>query len=158
MVELQRPETNSEPDEYAIDSNSYQAKAKRINIIDKNGNYIDNENPLPVNSDSVYSSDIWVSESDIGDFSGEITTQSISKYISTNTTTVCKYGSGKITNILILDNAGTITLYDNTAASGTVLGTIDANKIYGSIPTDIIFNNGLTVVTTTGAKLVISYE
>jgi len=48
MVELQRPANEKEANEFIIDENSYQAKARRRNLVDENGNYIDSDNPLPV--------------------------------------------------------------------------------------------------------------
>ncbi len=44
------------------------AKAK-----DASGNVISVQNPLPTDGDSLYSKDIWIAQSDIGDFSGAIT-------------------------------------------------------------------------------------
>ena len=90
---------------------------------------------------------------------GQLETKPASKYISTNTTTVLKYGAGSLRGLLITDNAGTITIYDNTAASGTQIAVIDAVKVNGALTDlNIPFNNGLTVVTATGAKVTVIYE
>jgi hypothetical protein len=57
-----------------------------------------------------------------------------------------------------VDNAGSVTVYDNTAASGTVLATIDTGKALGTLDFDVAFGTGLTVVTASGAKVVVVYE
>ena len=89
---------------------------------------------------------------------GKLDSESIYKYIGTNTTTVCKYGAGRLLRINNLDNAGTITIYDNTSAAGTIIAAIDAAKVLGTINFECPFNNGLTIVTATNAKLVVIYE
>jgi len=89
---------------------------------------------------------------------GDLITNPQSKYIGTNTTTVCKYGAGTLQRIVNVDNAGTLTIYDNTAASGTIIATIDTSKALGTLEFEAPFSNGLTVVTATGAKVVIVYE
>lgn len=48
MVELQPPASNAEQNDFAQDENSYQAKARRRNLVDESGNYIGASNPLPV--------------------------------------------------------------------------------------------------------------
>lgn len=40
---------------------------------DQDYNNVDMQNPLPIDGDSVYAKDVWVEESDPGDFSGEVT-------------------------------------------------------------------------------------
>jgi len=89
---------------------------------------------------------------------GSITTTAQYKYISTNTTTVCKYGAGVLQKVNNVDNAGTITVYDNTAASGSVIVVIDAAKVLGEMDFNVLFSNGLTIVTASGAKCTIIYE
>lgn len=80
------------------------------------------------------------------------------KFIGTNTTTVCKYTSGVLHALVNLDNAGTVTIYDNTAASGTQIAVIDTSKALGTLSFDAPFNNGLTIVTALGAKVTVIYE
>ena len=70
--------------------------------------------------------------------------------ISTATTTVLKYGPGSLHRLVVnnpTNNA--ITIYDNTAASGTVLAIIDPDT--GATPFalqyECPFQNGLTIVT-----------
>lgn len=72
------------------------------------------------------------------------------------TTTVVKTGSGVLHSIVF--NKPTIlsvvTLYDNTAASGTLIGTITipASPIPVTLIYDIAFTTGLTVVSATAAS------
>ena len=47
-------------------------KGTAVNIQDKEGEYIDVQNPFPTNGDSIYCKDINLNFSSIGDFSGEI--------------------------------------------------------------------------------------
>lgn len=68
--------------------------------------------------------------------------------IPTSTTTVVKSGSGFLHTLGIntIGTTSTVTVYDNTAGSGTVIG------IYSSVATacftlDCKFTTGLTVVT-----------
>ena len=89
---------------------------------------------------------------------GELKTEGTYKYIGTNTTTICKYGAGDLIRILNVDNAGTVTIYDNTAASGTQIAIIDSVKALGTLDFEVGFSIGLTVVTETGAKVVVVYE
>ena len=89
---------------------------------------------------------------------GELETEAEYKFISTNTTTVCKSNAGRLKRILNVDNAGSVTIYDNTAASGTIIATIDTGKALGTLDFDIPFSIGLTIVTATGAKVVVVYE
>lgn len=44
----------------------------------------------------------------------------------------------------------TLTIYDNTSASGTKIGTIDTTVSPGAINFECNFSTGLTVVTATG--------
>lgn len=62
-------------------------------------------------------------------------------------TTVCKTGPGVLTTIVINKaTTGTITIYDNTAASGTKIGTIAASTAAGSFDYQCQFTTGLTIV------------
>ena len=78
--------------------------------------------------------------------------------ITTNTTTTCKTGAGvlkaiKINNPALLTVANlTLTIYDNTAASGTKIGTITVpfggtTYLPFNINYDCAFTTGLTIVT-----------
>lgn len=71
-----------------------------------------------------------------------------------NATTTVKSGSGKLQSIVINDNntGGTVGIYDNTAGSGTLIGTIAiAPVLSGQGPTSLFyglkFSTGLTLVT-----------
>lgn len=85
--------------------------------------------------------------------------------ITGNGTTVVKPNSGRLTSILINNNNtnGTVTVYDSTQANGTVIATLTIASPSGALgagqqmptilgPLDIIFNNGLTVVTAGSAQ------
>jgi len=88
---------------------------------------------------------------------GNLITSPLSKYITANNTYILKYGAGNLQKIVNVNNAGTITIYDNISATGTPLVVIDGGKILGSIAFDIPFYTGLTVVNS-GASFVVVYE
>ena len=74
--------------------------------------------------------------------------------IISNTTTTPKKGAGYFKRLMIntLIASATITIYDNTAASGTKIATITLpSVITGDAPTfldfDVGFATGLTIVT-----------
>ena len=78
------------------------------------------------------------------------------------TTTAIKSGAGVLHSITFNKPVatGTVTLYDNTAGSGTVIGTITvpASPLPMTLVYDVVFNTGLTVVTATAASdITISY-
>jgi len=93
--------------------------------------------------------------------SGVLLNQPQSSRISTLATTVLKYGPGNLHGIIFGNTptaSGTITIYDNTAASGTILwvGTVRA-VVNVNTPVSIDFkglpfNTGLTVVTAANAS------
>lgn len=89
---------------------------------------------------------------------GNLATNNTYKFISTNATTICKYGAGRLQRIVNCDNAGTVTIYDNTAASGTVIAIIDTAKALGTLEFDASFNNGLTIVSAGNCKVAVIYE
>jgi len=72
------------------------------------------------------------------------------------TTTVIKSGSGILHSITFNKPVatGVITIYDNTAGSGTKLGTITipANPQPMTLIYDLTFSTGLTIVTATAAQ------
>jgi hypothetical protein len=49
-------------------------------------------------------------------------------------------------------------MYNNILSSGTIITIIDPSKTSGTIEFDAPFNNGLTIVSTTGTKATIVYE
>lgn len=78
-------------------------------------------------------------------------------YISTQTTTVVKSGAGILRRLVISATAlGVVTIYDNTAGSGTVIWTQTMpasvlSSIY-VVTFDIKFATGLTIVTATATQ------
>jgi hypothetical protein len=85
------------------------------------------------------------------DASGAIVGNNTSQNITTNATTTVKTGAGTFAGLSI-NTAGatsTATVYDNTAGSGTKLGTFSTTA-QGYIPVNIPFATGLTVVTAGG--------
>jgi len=84
--------------------------------------------------------------------------------ITTNTTTTVKSGAGTLVRIVINSKgaaANTATIYDNVAASGTRIGTLDTvSGALASIEYGCAFATGLTIVTATGtaADLTVVYR
>tara|TARA_R110000868_G_scaffold170941_1_gene406336 strand:- start:134 stop:619 length:486 start_codon:yes stop_codon:yes gene_type:complete len=81
--------------------------------------------------------------------------------ISTATTTILKYGSGELHRIVVnnpTNNA--ITVYDNTAGSGTALAVINpgASATPFDLDYEIPFQNGLTIVTAGTPDITVVYE
>ncbi len=77
--------------------------------------------------------------------------------ISTNGTTVVKSGAGILRRIIKM-SGGNLTLYNNTAASGTVIQVISGTNPTGTLVYDIPFTIGLTIVSASGPDAVIVYE
>lgn len=79
--------------------------------------------------------------------------------ITTATTTVVKTGPGVLVSVVLNEtNAGAITIYDNTAASGTVIATIAASATGGSTFGYLCqFTTGLTVVTAGADDITVVY-
>ena len=83
----------------------------------------------------------------------------LNKYISTATDTVVKTGRGKLHTITVGETAaGAITVYDNTAASGTIVAVFKASVAEQSFVLDVSFETGLTITTAAASKLSVSYE
>lgn len=81
-----------------------------------------------------------------------------STYISTATTTTVKSGAGVLRSITLTETAaGAITIYDNTAGSGTVLGVLKASIAEQTFTFDLSFSTGLTIVTAGASKLTVSW-
>ncbi len=79
-------------------------------------------------------------------------------YISTATTTTVKSGAGVLHTIVIGETAaGAITIYDNTAASGTIIAVLKASIGENTYTFDRAFTTGLTIVTAAASKLHVSY-
>lgn len=78
------------------------------------------------------------------------------------TTTVVKSGTGVLHTITFNKPVatGVVTVYDNTAASGTIIATITipASPLPVTLVYDATFATGLTIVTATAAQdLTVSY-
>lgn len=76
--------------------------------------------------------------------------------ITTATTTVCKSGAGAIIGIYVeVITTGIITVYDNTAASGTIVTIIPAGLPIGFNCIFATTNTGVTVVTAAADRVVV---
>lgn len=81
---------------------------------------------------------------------------STSSYISTATTTLVLTGRGVIVGLCLTETAaGTITVYDNISATGTVLGVLKASIAEGNYLHGVPFSTGCTVVTAGASKLTV---
>ena len=78
--------------------------------------------------------------------------------ISSATTTVVNAEKGKLNLIAVSGNSGTITIYDNTAASGQILAVIPAITVPNSLYFEVAFLTGLTIVTSAACELLVSYQ
>lgn len=80
--------------------------------------------------------------------------------ISTATTTTVKSGTGVLHAITINTTAvAAITVYDNTAGSGTKIATIAVSPPIGStFRFDVAFATGLTIVTAGASDITVSYR
>lgn len=96
---------------------------------------------------------------------GQLVNDTIVNHIAGVATTVLKYGAGRLHRIV--NNRGTVatgsvTVYDNTAGSGTVLAVIDTSQSGanpGTLEYQVNFYTGLTIVTVGGnTDLTVVYE
>lgn len=79
-------------------------------------------------------------------------------YIATATTTTCKSGAGVLHTITIGETAaGAITVYDNTAGSGTIMAVLKASIVEQTFLFDAEFTTGLTIVTAGASKISVSW-
>lgn len=79
--------------------------------------------------------------------------------ITTATTTTVKTGAGFLHSITINTTAaGTITIYDNTAGSGTKIGTLASSVGQQTFFYDVQFATGLTIVTGAASDITVSYR
>lgn len=82
-----------------------------------------------------------------------------STYISTATTTICKSGAGVLKGIVLGETAaGAITIYDNTAGSGTVLAVLKSSIAENYFEFELAFTTGLTIVTAGASKLTVIWR
>ena len=82
--------------------------------------------------------------------------------LKANATTTVKSGTGRLHSITINTKGitNTITVYDNTAGSGTTIATIDTTLSQETLTFDLAFTTGLTVVIAggTAADITITYK
>lgn len=79
--------------------------------------------------------------------------------ITSATTTTVKSGSGFLHAINVNSTAaGTITIYDNTAGSGTKIGTLKSSIAESTYIFNVSFSTGLTIVTGAASDITVSYR
>lgn len=79
--------------------------------------------------------------------------------ITSATTTTVKSGRGNLGRIVVNTTAaGSITIYDNTAASGTKIGTLKASIAEGTYTFECRFLVGLTIVTAGASDITVTWE
>lgn len=72
-------------------------------------------------------------------------------HIAASATNTIKSGAGVLHAVIVNTKgtvASTLTLYDNTAGSGTIIAIIDSLNLSGTFEFDIAFATGLTIVST----------
>lgn len=93
---------------------------------------------------------------------GPIETDPTYKYISGAGTTVCKYSPGRLHKLIINDGASgsSITLYDNTAGSGTTICAINTASLATPVELNFgcPFSIGLTIVVVNAVNFTVIYE
>lgn len=89
----------------------------------------------------------------------KVETRGAAVNILTATTTTIKSGPGHLNHLIAVGGTmGNVTIYDNTAASGTVLFGPATPTAGGVIVADIEFSLGLTVVTAAATAISGSYR
>jgi len=81
--------------------------------------------------------------------------------INTSTTTVVKGGPGILVSVIVNTKgtvASTVTIYDNTAASGTIVAVIDSLNNVGTFTFNCLMAIGITVVTTGAPDITVCYR
>lgn len=79
--------------------------------------------------------------------------------ISTATTTVVKNGAGFLHKLFVPGGTlGAVTVYDNTASSGTVIVPTVTPVAGGVLIEDVEFATGLTIVTAAATVITVSYR
>lgn len=79
--------------------------------------------------------------------------------ITSATTTTVKSGAGFVHAITVNTTAaGTITIYDNTAGSGTKIATLKASVAEQTFFLNASFGTGLTIVTAAASDVTVSYR
>lgn len=79
--------------------------------------------------------------------------------INTATTTTVKSGIGILHTITVAAGTlGAITVYDNTAGSGTTIMRTFTPTVAGTYILDVGFTTGLTIVTAAATVVTVSYR
>lgn len=96
---------------------------------------------------------------------GDLSSESQYRNITTATSTTCKYGAGKIHKICLnspSQQAGIITVYDNTTNTGTIMATLQWTSNNSQLPQainyDMPFSTGLTINTSQATNITVVYE
>lgn len=94
---------------------------------------------------------------------GQLSNERAWKNIISATTTICKYGHGRLIRVINNAHVGSATIYDNTAASGTTIASpnfVSSNTRTPSsnLEYDIPFFNGLTIVSNGSVDITVVYE
>ena len=80
-------------------------------------------------------------------------------HIATATTTVVLTGSGTLHALTVNTTAaGAITIYDNTAGSGTVIAIFPNSAVVGTYLYDVAVGTGITIVTAAASDITISFR
>lgn len=80
-------------------------------------------------------------------------------FITTAATTTVKSSAGKLVAIVVgTTAAGSITIYDNTAASGTKIGVLKSSIAEGTYLFNADFKTGLTIVTAAASDITVIWE
>lgn len=83
--------------------------------------------------------------------------QGTGTYIITAATTVVATGPGMLHTVTVTGGtAGTIIIYDNTAASGRVLASFSSTNALATYTLDVAFSIGCTIVTAAATALTAS--
>lgn len=82
--------------------------------------------------------------------------------ITTKTTTVVKAAAGTLAKVVInkSGSSDTLTIYDNTAGSGTIIATITSPTVGMNFQYDVACGTGITIVTggTTAGDYTVAYR
>lgn len=93
---------------------------------------------------------------------GHLETSTTFKNITTTTTTVCKYGAGRLHSIVVnLPVNSTFEIYDNTSAAAPAIATITTSATVNDpivLDYHLDFNTGLTIKTNGNYNLTVTYE
>jgi hypothetical protein len=79
--------------------------------------------------------------------------------MATTVSTVVKSGAGMLHAIIINSTAaGTITVYDNTAGSGTKIATLKSSIVEGTYTFNLKFDTGLYVIPAAASNVTYVYR